>query len=31
MCGPEFCAYKISQHVSGKVEEMLQQENWMAP
>ncbi|MFZ8783967.1 MAG: thiamine biosynthesis protein ThiC, partial [Thermocrinis sp.] len=31
MCGPEFCAYKISQHVSDKVEEMLQQENWIAP
>jgi phosphomethylpyrimidine synthase len=31
MCGPEFCAYKISQHVSHKMEEMLQQENWMAP
>jgi phosphomethylpyrimidine synthase len=31
MCGPEFCAYKISQHVSDKMEELLQQENWMAP
>jgi phosphomethylpyrimidine synthase len=31
MCGPEFCAYKISQHVSDKMEEMLQQENWIAP
>ena len=31
MCGPEFCAYKISQNVSSKMEEMLQLDNWIAP
>ncbi|MFN7065491.1 MAG: phosphomethylpyrimidine synthase ThiC [Aquificaceae bacterium] len=31
MCGPEFCAYKISQKVSSKVEDALQLENWIAP
>ncbi len=31
MCGPEFCAYKISQNVSEKMEEVLTKDNWIAP
>ncbi len=30
MCGPEFCAYKISQNVSEKAEVLLE-ERWIAP
>lgn len=31
MCGPEFCAYRISQNVSEKMEEVILKDNWMAP
>lgn len=32
MCGPEFCAYKISQNVSSKMEELIASDkNWLSP
>ncbi|MEN3034128.1 MAG: phosphomethylpyrimidine synthase ThiC [Aquificaceae bacterium] len=32
MCGPEFCAYKISQNVSSRMEEMIvSDQNWLSP
>ncbi len=33
MCGPEFCSYKISQKVQGKVDpaELIEEGNWVSP